>query len=408
MGRRSQTKIRNDRERQVVRVWRASGVSTGSINTYLQWVRRFQVYCQQQDLDEIPELTLLGAVKFANAYRGPRRGRGVSVSTREAARAGLHAWASALRSLGMPILPWKPSQPPRRLSRLLDSYRRYRQEHRGVSAATLRRDIDTARDFLSVLRSRGRRVATTRVVDIDAFVTTLSARLCKRTVADTCSSLRAFLRFLHASGRIHRDLAFSVVAPRVRLVDRPPRALAWNDVRRILKVIPRQRSIGKRDYSMLQMMATYGFGAAEVLGLCLEDIDWNHGVLQARRPKTSLSVELPLLPAIANALSDYLRFARPPHAITRRIFVGVAMPHSPLTSGAIRHRIREYARLAGIEVKMLGAHILRHSHASRQVDNGANSKVVSDVLGHRSPSSTSVYVRVALSRLRRVSLPVPL
>ena len=55
----------------------------------------------------------------------------------------------------------------------------------------------------------------------------------------------------------------------------------------------------------------------------------------------------------------------------------------------------------------IGAHVFRHSHAGRQVDAGANIKVVSDILGHRSPSSTSIYVRVAFNRLRAVGLTVP-
>jgi len=50
----------------------------------------------------------------------------------------------------------------------------------------------------------------------------------------------------------------------------------------------------------------------------------------------------------------------------------------------------------------------RHSHASRQVDSGANLKIVSEILGHRSSSSTSVYVRVTLKRLRAVGLTVPI
>jgi len=83
------------------------------------------------------------------------------------------------------------------------------------------------------------------------------------------------------------------------------------------------------------------------------------------------------------------------------------IPYNPLTSGAIRHRIREYARKAGVSAKVIGAHAFRHTHASRQVDAGANLKVLSDILGHRRPSSTSVYVRVALRRLRGVTLPVP-
>ena len=83
------------------------------------------------------------------------------------------------------------------------------------------------------------------------------------------------------------------------------------------------------------------------------------------------------------------------------------MPYERLTSGAIRHRIRHYARIAGVSVPVLGAHVFRHSHASRQIDAGANIHVVSEILGHRSSSSTSVYVRVALRRLRSVGLPVP-
>ena len=57
--------------------------------------------------------------------------------------------------------------------------------------------------------------------------------------------------------------------------------------------------------------------------------------------------------------------------------------------------------------KVIGAHTFRHSHASRQVDAGANIKVVSEILGHPTSSSTSTYVRVALKRLRAVALPVP-
>jgi integrase/recombinase XerD len=89
------------------------------------------------------------------------------------------------------------------------------------------------------------------------------------------------------------------------------------------------------------------------------------------------------------------------------MFLRKIMPYEPIPSAAIRYLIRRNARLAGISAKVIGAHAFRHSHASRQIDSGANVKVVSDILGHRSSSSTSVYVRVALKRLRTVALPVP-
>jgi len=238
-------------------------------------------------------------------------------------------------------------------------------------------------------------------------VRALSTRLSKRTVADTCSSLRAFLRFLYMTGRLRTDLAGGVIAPRYRIDERPPRCLPWNDVQKILRAISRREAPGKRDYAIGLLLATYGLGAAEVLGIRLEDVDWQSGVLRVCRPKTKVSIELPLLPAVAQALSAYLRWERPPARSVQHIFLRENMPYEPITSGAIRHRIRYYARLAGISTKVIGAHAFRHSHASRQIDSGANVKVVSDILGHRSSSSTSVYVRVALERLRTVALPVP-
>src|SRR5258708_5275684 len=110
-------------------------------------------------------------------------------------------------------------------------------------------------------------------------------------MADRCSSLRSFLRFLRMTGRSRHDLATCVVAPRIRMAERPPRALPWVDVRRILRSILQTRSPGKRDYAMLLMMATYGLGAAEVLNLRLEDVDWKSAVLRVRRPKTGVRTE---------------------------------------------------------------------------------------------------------------------
>ena len=62
-------------------------------------------------------------------------------------------------------------------------------------------------------------------------------------------------------------------------------------------------------------------GAAEVLGLRLEDLDWQAGILRARRPKTKVRIELPLLPPVAKALTAYLRWERPPAKGTARLFL---------------------------------------------------------------------------------------
>lgn len=66
-----------------------------------------------------------------------------------------------------------------------------------------------------------------------------------------------------------------------------------------------------------------------------------------------------------------------------------------------------HAHTAGISAPYLGSHVLRHSHATRQIDTGAPIRVVADILGHRRPESTSTYARVALDRLRTLALAVP-
>jgi integrase len=179
-------------------------------------------------------------------------------------------------------------------------------------------------------------------------------------------------------------------------------------VRRILRAIDRTTRTGRRDYAMLLLMVTYGLGSGEVRGLTLESVDWRRRQLRVVRPKTSREICLPLLPGVAQALVAYLRNGRPRHCTARALFVQMHAPYGCLqSSSAIRHVLGKHALSAGVSATYLGSHVLRHSHASRQIDQGASATVVGDIMGHRRPESTSAYVRVALHRLRGMALPVP-
>lgn len=402
------TERNEDREQAVVRLWKKNGISGGSAVRYIQWVRPFRAYCQRRRLEETSQLTLEGLRRFLHAYVGSCTKGPIAPASCHVARTALHAWAWALDALRVPVPEWRaPRTSANKLTPMLAAYCDYRRSHCGIAERSLRRDIWTAKVFLALLPGGSKSVSKTSVADIDRFVSHLSARVSKQTVARRCVSLRAFLRFLHTTKRLRRDLASCVASPRIRWAERPPRALPWTDVRRILGAIRQKEPPGKRDFALLLLMAIYGLGAAEVLGLHLEDVDWKSGILHVRRPKTKAQIELPLLPPVAKALAVYLQAERPSLAQSRRIFLNTTIPYTPLSSGVFRDRIRRHARQAGIDVPVLGAHVFRHSHATRQIDAGANPKVVSDILGHRCPSSTSLYVRVALRRLREVALPVP-
>jgi site-specific recombinase XerD len=401
------TKGRDEREQAIIQFWRKGHLSWGTIQIYLGWVRRFRTYLEQYRLAETEQLSLAGVLRFTRTYAGPRlKGKQSARRSCATARNAIHAWACGLRSLGEALPEWRRQPEMQALPPLFKAYRKYRLAHNGVAEGTLIRDLDVAQRFNKYLQTR-RGLDSLMLVDLDAFIKELAHRVSRSTVASVCSSLRSFLRFLYLTRRLHTDLAKGVMAPRFHISSRPPRTLPWQEVKRILRAIEISEPPGKRDFAILLLLATYGLGAAEVLGLRLEDVDWQAGILRARRPKTKVRIELPLLPPVARALIAYLRWERPPVKGVARLFLSKNMPYLPITSGAIRHRIRHYASQAGVSAGVIGAHAFRHSHASRQVDAGANLKIVSEILGHRSSSSTSVYVRVAIKRLRGVGLPVP-
>lgn len=404
----AQVRVMGDDERAVVAWWRRGHLSFATMGIYLQWVRRFRAYCRDQNLVETEQLTRAGVGQFTRFYVGARlKGRQLAQSSCNGVRNAVHAWACAVRALGTSVPPWRDPQASAPLPPLLNEFCQFRLTHHGVAKSSLWRDIDTARGFLTLLRQRRKPLQRATLADVDAFVRKIAIRVSKCTVVCTCSSLRIFFRFLQTTGRLPRDLAQGVMAPRFSFTERPPRTLRWEEVKRILRSICRTRTPGRRDFAVLLLLATYGLGAAEALGLRLEDVDWQAGRLRVRRPKTKVAIELPLLPAVAQALTAYLRWERPPAKSTPYLFLRMNMPYEPMSSAALRHRIRHYASRAGVSARVIGAHAFRHAHASRQIDAGANLKVVSEILGHRSCSSTSVYVRVALRRLRTVALPVP-
>ena len=156
------------------------------------------------------------------------------------------------------------------------------------------------------------------------------------------------------------------------------------------------------------MMSVYGLGAGEVIGLTLDDINWRAQTVRVVRPKTRVEFLLPLLPAVSRALVGYLRYGRPEHATTRHLFVTMCTPFKPLAcSVTVRHILHSAARRASVTAAFLGTHVLRHTHACRQLELGAAPKIIGDILGHRDPDSTSAYLRVATEQLRAMALAVP-
>jgi site-specific recombinase XerD len=164
--------------------------------------------------------------------------------------------------------------------------------------------------------------------------------------------------------------------------------------------------MGRRDYAQYLLFCAYGLGNAEIINLKLEQIDWAANILHIQRVKTGITIDLPLLPDVAKAIADYLRHGRP-QTQHRNVFVIHRIPFGPLCHSTIGPRVQLWAKRAKVQAPFLGTHLFRHSFATCQLEHGTQLKVIGDILGHSSHQTTSIYVRSALSRLRKLALPVP-
>lgn len=310
---------------------------------------------------------------------------------------------------------WPPPTPPTNAFERLqweirDGYGRWLTDVQGLSAATLCKNGDAAHVFLRWLHENARVESPRRlrVEDIDAYLAWRLPDLRRATRMGVCSCLRSFLRYLHAAKLIDRDLAAAVSSPSLYQFEDIPRAFTQPQVDAVLKGTRSDLSPnGLRDYAMLLMLATYGLRSGEVLRLKLEDIEWREERFRVRQSKTGVESFLPLMPAVGEALVNYLKDGRP-QTERREVFLRVRAPFHPLASASlatvIRSRLREY----GIEVQgRHGAHAFRFARALSLLRASVSPKWIGDLLGHRSSSSTQTYLRLATEDLRALSLEVP-
>ncbi len=280
---------------------------------------------------------------------------------------------------------------------------------RGLSPSTREHGRTEARLLLRWLCDHGKTVPTLSVADLDAYVAWRGSLMRRTSKALMVSTLRGVLRYLHGSGRMPVDLAGAIDGPPIYALEGIPSTIRREDIERALKAARCDRSpLGRRDYAILMLLSTYGLRSGEIRALRLSDIDWRHERLRIRHAKTGAYSELPLLRGPADALLDYLKYARPATTV-REVFLRALAPYRPITSSAALCGVVS-RRLRAVGVTLTGkrgAHVLRHSRAVSLLRGGVPIKVIGDVLGHRSERSTAVYLKLATEDLRAVALDLP-
>ena len=287
-------------------------------------------------------------------------------------------------------------------------YHYYLQHVRALAICTITYYCLTATNFLIWFNQRNDKINLKNISlqDIDDYICLVGKNVGHRTFFNKIAALRSFFRFCVMSGEISTRFDTQIDTPRIYREEKLPPTLDWSTVRELLQSIDRSTPIGKRDYAMLLLIATYGLRASEIVGLKLDDIEWRLMRLKIDQHKTFKTLLLPLTNEAGEAIIEYLRHGRPP-VVYREIFVRHRSPIKALKPIAVTDVFNTWSRRSSLSIPYQGPHCVRHSYAVHLLRQGISIKTIGDLLGHKNLKSTYIYMRLNLEDLRSVPLNIP-
>ena len=213
-------------------------------------------------------------------------------------------------------------------------------------------------------------------------------------------ALKIFFRFQVARGNLPCDPAAGLLAP--RLESYLPETLNAPDMKRLLESVDSLAALGRRDLAILELLYASGLRVSELAGARLEDLHEEGGVIRVtgKGQKTRL---VPVGGKALQAVRDYVEHERPrlvrPGRTSSHIFLSTR--GGPLTTVRLWQIVKRRASLAGIGTAVY-PHLLRHSFATHLLENGADLRVIQEMLGHADIATTQIYTHVDQKRLKQV------
>jgi site-specific recombinase XerD len=301
----------------------------------------------------------------------------------------------------------KPPESKNCRQQVIDEYRSYLRQERGLAEASLLNYVPFAEELLSSRFGDSDLVfAKLTATDVTKFIQRRAHELSPGRAKLLVTALRSFLRYLRYQGEISVDLAACVPSVAVWSLSTVPKFLPAGTVQRFLDQCERNTPDGKRNYAVLLLLARLGLRACEIVSMSLDDIDWDDGRLTIRC-KGGRWAQLPLPADVGEAIAIYLRSGRPCSSC-RHVFLRHRAPiHGFTQSTTVSAIVRRALIRAGIDSVRKGAHLFRHTLATDLLREGSSLDEIGELLRHRSPNTTAVYAKVDLVALRTLALPWP-
>lgn len=370
-------------------------VYLGCVAHFARWMRREKLALKRLDEDAVTRY-LTGHLPRCDCPEPVRR----LVHENRAALVHLLVTLRTSGAVG------EPRKRDRWIEAELDRFDQYMRQARGLTDNTREQRIAIVRRLLSCTFGSKRFVlARLSPASVRRFIVDHAARWSAGSMHVIAGALRGYLRFRASQGdRVQPLLAAipSIAHWRLATLPEVPTAV---EIERLLRSFDRPFPSSRRAYAMVRCLVDLGLRSSEVVGLRLDDIDWQAGTVRLAKPKSRRTDVLPLPFETGQAISSYLVSERPQTA-NRAVFVRHVAPYSePIGTGVVQRAVREAYRRCGLPHTRV--HILRHSVASRLLNAGTPLKEIADVLRHRSLDTSAIYTKVDAARLTAVALPWP-
>jgi integrase/recombinase XerC len=238
-------------------------------------------------------------------------------------------------------------------------------------------DKNTLRDYLWQLMERG---------------------FARTSIARKLSAVRSFYRYLQREDLVSVSPAASISSP--KLDRRLPEFLSREESTRLVEAPDVASPAGLRDRAFLELLYASGLRVSELVSLNLGQVNLESREIRVWGKGSKERIVLMGEPA-ARAISAYLRDGRPRLVVGPTEAVFLNQDGGRLTVRSVQSFVRAYASLVGIE-KDVHPHMVRHTFATHLLDGGADLRVVQELLGHASLSSTQIYTHVSKSQARKV------
>jgi integrase/recombinase XerC len=273
----------------------------------------------------------------------------------------------------------------------IDKFIRYLEIERAVSSHTLRAYKKDLEDFFEYVKTEPDKID---MIDVRGFIAEqIKKGLNKTTVSRRLASIRSFFKFLCREGYIKSNPAKLVSNPKIpKLL---PRFLSVDDVFSLVEKPERIGFIPVRDKAILELLYSSGLRVSELSGLNLDDINIKEALVKIRGKGRKERI-VPVGSKAIDAIKSYTLERMLLKSKDRAMFLNRI--GTRLTDRGVRRIVVKYAMASAIGGQ-IGPHTLRHTFASHLLQDGADLRVIQELLGHSSLSTTQKYTHLNVSHL---------